>query len=64
MYMPKLNKSQKIPKEQSNMDNKKTGNLVHTNRRKTKQKHNMCWTPLYANKHKQRKQGMIPPTNS
>ena len=23
--------------------------------KKTKRKHNMCWTPLYANKHKQRK---------
>jgi hypothetical protein len=22
----------------------------------------MCWTPLYGNKHKQRKQDMNPPT--
>jgi len=29
---------------------------------KAKTQHNMCWSPLYANKHKQRKQGMIPPT--
>ena len=30
---------------------------------KTKTQHNIYWTPLYANKHKQRKQDMIPPTN-
>ena len=29
---------------------------VHkTKKNKTKTQHNMCWTPLYANKHKQRK---------
>jgi len=27
-----------------------TGNIGYTRRRK--KKHNMCWTPLYANKHK------------
>jgi len=26
-----------------------------TNKNKTKAQHNMCWTPLYPNKHKQRK---------
>ena len=26
--------------------------------------HNMRWTPLYVNKHKQRKQDMSPPTNN
>jgi len=31
------------------MDNPDTGNIWHTRRRT---KHNMCWTPLYANKHK------------
>jgi len=25
--------------------------------------HDMCWTPLYVNKHKQWKQDMIPLTN-
>ena len=30
---------------------------------KTKTQHNIYWTPLYTNKHKQRKQDMIPPTN-
>jgi len=34
-----------------------------TKTNKTKTQHNMCWTPLYWNKHKQRKQGMSPPTN-
>jgi hypothetical protein len=37
---------------------------------KAKTQHNICWSPLYVNKHmipptnkhKQRKQGMIPPT--
>jgi len=48
------------------MDNKK--NWQHSahkqKKNKAKTQHNMCWTPLCANKHKQRKQGMIPPTNS
>jgi len=30
---------------------------------KSKTQHNTCWTPLYPNKHKQRKQDMSPPTN-
>ena len=29
---------------------RETGNTEHTIRRKTQ--HNICWTPLYANKHK------------
>jgi len=33
---------------------RETGNIGYTRRRqKNKQKHNMCWTPLYTNKHKQ-----------
>jgi len=28
---------------------------------KAKTQHNMCWIPLYANKHKQREQNMNPP---
>jgi len=30
------------------------GNIMNTRRKQTKQKaqHNMCWTPLYTNKHK------------
>jgi len=31
---------------------RETGNIAYT-RHKTKQKHNMCWTPLYVNKHTQ-----------
>jgi len=33
---------------------RETGNIGCTRRRKTKQKHNtiLCWTPLYASKHK------------
>jgi len=26
--------------------------VVKTKKNKTKTQHNMCWTPLYANKHK------------
>jgi hypothetical protein len=37
-----------IKKEQS----RETGNIWYIRRRKTKQKHNMCWTPLCAHKHK------------
>jgi hypothetical protein len=33
-------------------------------RRKTKIQHDMRWAPLHANKHKQRKQDMTPPTNN
>ena len=29
---------------------RETGNIGYTRRRKTQ--HNMCWTPLYVNKHK------------
>jgi len=29
---------------------RETGNIRYTRRRKTQ--HNMCWIPLYANKHK------------
>jgi len=39
-------------------------NKTKKNKTKTKTQHNMCWTPLYANKHKQRKQHMRPPTNN
>ena len=36
-----------------NEKSRETDNIGYTWRRKTKQKHNtMCWTPLYANKHK------------
>jgi len=37
-----------------NGQSRETGNIGYTRSRKTKQKtqHNMCWTPLYANKHK------------
>ena len=44
------NKCQRKLKGQS----RETGNIGHTRQRKTKQKtpHNMCWTPLYAIKHK------------
>ena len=31
---------------------------------KTKTQHNMCWTPLYANKHIYRKQDITPSTNN
>ena len=44
--------------------------LGYTRRRKTKQKqHNICWTPLFANKHKakqktqQQKKNKITPQN-
>ena len=46
-----LNKRKRISKGQSKMDNpEKTGNIGHTRWRKIKQKHNMCWTPIYTNK--------------
>jgi len=31
---------------------RETGKIGCTRRRRTKQKHNMCWTPLCASKHK------------
>ena len=37
---------------------------AQTKKNKTKTQHNMCWTPLYVNKHKQRKQDITPPTNN
>jgi len=37
-----------------NGQSRETGNIGYTRRGQTKQKtqHNMCWTPIYANKHK------------
>jgi hypothetical protein len=37
-----------------NGQSRETDNIGYTIRIKTKQKtqHNMCWTPLYTNKHK------------
>ena len=46
------NKCQRIPKEQSKMDNP-DGNKTKKNKIKTQQK--MCWTPLCANKQRQHK---------
>jgi hypothetical protein len=35
---------------------RETGNIgVHKKINKTKTQYNMCWTPLYENKHKKRK---------
>ena len=36
--------------EKHNKNTTETGNIRHTRRRQTK--HNICWTPLYVNKHK------------
>jgi len=38
---------------------REAGNIGYTRRRnkkqnKTRTQHNMCWTPLYSNKHKRR----------
>ena len=41
------NERQRIPKGQSKMDNPEK--LATSGGRKTQ--HNMCWIPLYANKH-------------
>ena len=48
------NKGQRIPKGQSKMDNSKKLATYGTQdeENKTKTEHNMCWTPLYVNKHK------------
>ena len=35
-----------------NGQSRETDNIGYKRRRKTKQEHNMCWTPLYASKHK------------
>ena len=52
-----LNKRQRIPKGQSNMDNPEKlaaykCSVHKTKKNKTKTQHNMCWTPLHVNKHK------------
>ena len=50
----KSNTRYRTPKGQSKTDNPETGNIGYTRRikNKTKTQHNMCWKPLYANKHK------------
>ena len=35
-----------------------------TKKQLTKTQHNMCWIPLYASKHKQRKYDTSPSTNN
>ena len=56
ILLPMLNKRQKIPKGQSKMDNPETlaiqGTQDEENQSKNTTKHNMCQTPLCANKHK------------
>ena len=50
-----LIKRQKIPKGQAIMDNPEklaTYGTQDEKKQKTKTQHKMCWTPLYANKHK------------
>ena len=48
------NKRQRIPKgNKKNGQPRETENKTKKN--KTKTQHNMCWEPLYTNKHKQRK---------
>ena len=64
MYLLR-NKRQRKPKGQSRMDNaektegaikngqcRETGNIDEEKQNKNTTQHNMCWTPLYANKHK------------
>ena len=46
------NKSQRIPKWQSKMDNSEKLATQGTQDEEKQNKHNMCWTPLYTNKHK------------
>ena len=50
-----VNNCQRIPKGQSQMDNPEKLATYRVHKRKankTQTQHNMCWTPLYANKHK------------
>jgi hypothetical protein len=35
-----------------NRQSREIGKIGHARRRQTQQKHNICWTPLFANKHK------------
>ena len=62
-----LNKRQRIQKVQSKMDNPEklsTQGKHKTKKNKIKTQHNMCWTPLYASKHKFNKLDMNLPTNN
>ena len=53
MYIP-LNKRQRIPKGQSKIENpEKLESQGKQDEQQQKNQHNMCWTPYYANKHKQ-----------
>ena len=49
-----INKRQRIPKWQSKMDNpeKLATQSTQDEVKKTKAQSNMCWTPLFVNKHK------------
>ena len=61
--MEEINTRQRIPKEQSQKDNleKLATWGTQDDEKQIKTQHNMYWTPLYANNHKQRTQDMHPP---
>ena len=54
--------------EEAIKNGRETGNIWYTRHRtnanKTKSLPNMCWTSLYANKHKKHKYDLSPPTNN
>ena len=50
-----LNKYYRLPKGQSQMDSPEKQRVHKTKKNKPRPQHNMCWTPLCASKHKQRK---------
>ena len=52
-----LNKRKSIPRNWQQR-------VYKTKKNKSKTQHNMCWTPPCVNKHEERKQNMIPPTNN
>ena len=55
-----FHKRSRIPKSQSQMENPEKLAILST---QDKDK-NTCWTSLYADKRKQRKQDMNPPINN
>ena len=49
-----------VQSEKGHVHFRETGNIDKTKTNKTKTQHNMCWAPLYAIKHKYRKNLTIP----
>jgi hypothetical protein len=63
LYYITLENTEEAIKKEENPEKVATLGIHRMTKIKVIIHHNMCWTPLYVNKHKQCKQDMTPLTN-